>query len=749
MTTTETQIPQGMHKFLERQEWTAPRPIQSKVWAWFANEQKEGRDLIVSAPTAVGKTEAIFFPLLDRIDRSSETQGFEILYICPLTALIDQQSRRLHHLAQIKKIGAFGLHAKTQKGRSAKAVKKGGILITTPESLEGILRKGESQRLLRPLKWIVVDEIHAFFGNTRGVQLISQMARIDSLFDEGARPVRVAASATLSDEAADKAKAFFRPGQPERVDMVRDSHTVNDKATGFEILSFMDEADGPHGTALAQIEKTLIDDVVKPLRTGEAEFRKALMFCNSRRLVERLTVEMRKRVGPEGDKLVFPHHGSLEPAEKKRAEDALRDENGRHLVISTSTLELGIDIGEIDLVLQLDPGPTVASLRQRLGRAGRRHGNIARFCMYVRAANQQQDDSPLARLNFDLFQSLAQLWLVQASAFESPEDGPLNLSTFAQQILSMAFMGTTPEQIERVLIENGPFRTGAKDIYDLVISYLGSNRPHWLLPALDLPDPANAEVEPIYLTERGREFTQTKKFGTSFLTTTTYVVRLGAATLGTIPIGHNLRAGDALLFAGRMLRVRSVRDKPPTLFVEPGDHGRPPPFAGVGMAPSELVVKTMRELYAGRARLPEAHLSETTQSLVEDALGVVRKHGLDKRQFIELGAEAGTVLLPWVGQKAQSTLGLILRAEGIRVIDTSVTLVLPDLTKEAVRKTCERFEARKHPDADSLIRALPTHKFDRYDYLLSQHCQRLNYISAQVDIEGAQRAAGAIARSMD
>lgn len=732
----------GIQKIIERETWTEPRPVQRRVWQWFADPINSGRDLIVCAPTAVGKTEAVFFPLIDRLATSNKTQGYEILYICPLKALIDQQSRRLAPWAETRACGAFGLHGGTKRGTSKSAQKTGGILVTTPESLEGLLHRNQTQTLLGPLRWVVIDELHAFFDSTRGVQIISQLARLEA--ELGTRLIRLGLSATLSEETIGAAKSFLRPAEPDRVDLIVDK-TPALRPTEYEIRTFIEKEQGITQTALQQIARTVDQDVVRPMLSSDRAIvhRKALMFCNSRRLVEAFTQSIRASSEESTLGVVYPHHGSLDKEVRRSAEAALRDSEKPHLVVSTSTLELGIDIGAIDLVVQVDPGPTVASLRQRLGRSGRRHGAISRLLMMLRATNTEINKHPLACLHFDLFQALAQISLVEADAYEAPQTGALHLSTFVQQCLSMARAGVDFDEIRRTLLQDGPFCREAEALYKRVFDYLATeviNRP--LLPLLYVPNEQQDDAEKSYLVPPdGVDFVQKPQFGTSFKTTTTYAVRLGGVTLGNLPVGHNLKPGDPLVFAGQLLRVKSVIERPATLLVEPGDQGRPPPFAGSAVAPSDLVVRTMRGLYAGGIALPQVKLCKCTLKLIDQGRSKFRQLGLQETPVVELEHDAGVALFPWVGQKTQSTLALLLRSQGLPALETHTALSIPGTSPEALRAALERIAAGNHPEPNDLIRALPSHQFDRYDYLLSAYARRQNYISARIDIAGAREAA--------
>lgn len=175
------------------QGWTQLRPIQGKTWDWFGVETSKDRDLIVCAPTATGKTEAVFLPLLSRLG-DWDGQGFDIIYICPLKALIDQQTTRLKPLFKAKDRRVLPWHGEARAGRENAKRSPEGVLVITPESLEGLLRTGMATVMFKGLKAVVIDELHAFFGTPRGVQIIAQLARLDDALEQRVR--RIGLSAT-------------------------------------------------------------------------------------------------------------------------------------------------------------------------------------------------------------------------------------------------------------------------------------------------------------------------------------------------------------------------------------------------------------------------------------------------------------------------------------------------------------------------------------------------------------------------
>ena len=189
--------------------WTALRQIQEEaIRAILAAEQ---RDVIIAAPTAGGKTEAVFLPLLSAVGVDpNKRAGFRVLYIAPLRALIDDQYRRVRELAELVGVEAFRWHSdvtESEKNRAKRAIS--GVLMTTPESLEAmlVLRGAEAVKLFAPLSDVVVDELHSFMPSERGVQLQSLLRRLEVALGQSAR--RIALSATLSDLGL--AAAFLRP----------------------------------------------------------------------------------------------------------------------------------------------------------------------------------------------------------------------------------------------------------------------------------------------------------------------------------------------------------------------------------------------------------------------------------------------------------------------------------------------------------------------------------------------------------
>jgi ATP-dependent Lhr-like helicase len=592
---------------------------------------------------------------------------------------------------------------------------------------------------------VVIDELHAFFGTPRGVQIIAQLARLDAAL--GQKVPRIGLSATLSDDVEAEAKAFLRPADPGRVAIVSDDTPIT--AITFEVRAFIDEAatETEPRSAKTQLLEDLRETIVEPMAGEDGGVRKALVFCNSRAMVEWCATELRSpRQGedaedyPDLKDLVFPHHGSLDRAKRKIAEQALRDPGRATLVVSSPTLELGLDVGDIEHVVQVDPGPSVASLRQRLGRSGRRAGKLSRLTLLVREEPDGEEAHPLARLHVSLVQGLAQLVLVHDRRFEAPTAGALNLSTFVQQTLSMANLGVTLADLQQILLAEGPFIDDARADYHALIDRLARPVEDDLPGFRPLLVPPTEEL-PLYgLTAAARKITDGSRFGAAFDGGKQFTVRAGGEILGQIPGGHNLKAGDPVFFAGRRWAVQTVIDIPPTVLLHPSGGGRPPRFAGSPISPSGLVVETMRALLNGQRALPDIQLNVTARTLWQEAQDAYAAFGLDTEPC--LAWEDDVLILPWTGPRAQATLIAALRHLGLNAGPAHIGIVAIGQTVEAVKAALTKVATWQGlPKSDDLVRGLRSPRFEKFDSELGPYLQRRNYAAARLDIAAAKAAA--------
>src|SRR3989440_536346 len=364
----------GFHPVVQRwfggrfSEATEP---QQRAWPVIQN----GGDVLIAAPTGSGKTFAAFLSAIDGLVR----QGLEgtlkdeiqVLYVSPLKALSNDVQKNLSEpLAAIRdRMRAEGLpdvEVRTllrtgdtpQSERQAMLKRPPHILVTTPESLYLILTSERAREMLRSVRTVIVDEIHAVARDKRGSHLALSLARLDALI--GKRPQRIGLSATQR-PIEEIAQFLVGTGQP--LPTIVDAGHIRTLDLALEIPS-------------SPLEAVMSAEVWEELNTRIAELiaqhRTTLVFVNTRRLCERLAMHLSERLGAEH---VTSHHGSLSREKRFEAEERLKKGELQALV-ATASLELGIDIGSIDLVIQVGSTRSLATLLQRVGRAGHRLGAI-------------------------------------------------------------------------------------------------------------------------------------------------------------------------------------------------------------------------------------------------------------------------------------------------------------------------------------------------------------------------------------
>ncbi|MDG9685957.1 DEAD/DEAH box helicase [Streptomyces sp. DH18] len=381
-----TYVPQGVdlldpvltHHIVNSLGWRGLRPLQEESIVPLT----AGEDAVLLAPTAGGKTEAAAFPLLSRMAKGG-WKGTSVLYVCPLKALLNNLLPRLETYSGWLGRTAALWHGDVTTGRRRRILAdRPDILLTTPESLEAMLVSAhvDHRAFFAGLHSIVVDEVHAFAGDDRGWHLLAVLERLQRVAD---RPLqRIGLSATVGNPD-DLLTWLQGSGHGRRVGSVVAPHLVPAPETdGARTLSgpVVDRTPvpTPAGPPPGDVQLDYVGSVPNAATMIAALHRseKRLVFCESRRMVEELGEQLRAK-----GVTVFLSHASLSVDERRRAEEAFSDARDC-VIVSTSTLELGIDVGDLDRVIQLDAPASVASFLQRIGRTGRRPGT-SRNCLFL------------------------------------------------------------------------------------------------------------------------------------------------------------------------------------------------------------------------------------------------------------------------------------------------------------------------------------------------------------------------------
>jgi ATP-dependent Lhr-like helicase len=462
-------LAQPIQQILWDMRWEALRPIQEKA----IHEILEcDRDLIISARTATGKTEAAFLPILS-ILYEQPRPSIQALYVGPLKALINDQFRRLEDMCQRAEIPVHRWHgdvAATSKRQLLEDPR--GVLLITPESIESLFINHSSalQRLFRNLAFVVLDELHAFVGRERGTHLRSLLFRIRRVTETDFR--LVALSATLGD-GLPAYREWMRPGESERVHQL--DAPGEQKQVLFRIHASLAAArpDGPKKRDEPD-DIGIPDQIVRDIHAAFAG-RKNLLFTNSRQNVECFADALNGRCRETGTPPEFlVHHGSLSKEIREHTEQLMRGERP-YTTLCSSTLELGIDIGHVAAVGQIGSPWSVSSLVQRLGRSGRKEGESQVMRLYIVEKQPDANSDLIERLRPELLRAVALTELMTERWVESPQIDELDLSTLVHQVLSVLAQtgGLRAQSLFQILVTQGAFKELDERLFVGVLRSLG------------------------------------------------------------------------------------------------------------------------------------------------------------------------------------------------------------------------------------------------------------------------------------
>jgi ATP-dependent Lhr-like helicase len=695
------------------------------------------RDVIIAAATASGKTEAAFLPIVSRLAKSGMKpgDGFGALYISPLRALINDQFGRLESLCEELEIPVFKWHGDVSASIKARARKKPeGIVLITPESLEALLMRSgmDGGRLFRSLSHIVIDELHAFMDAPRGKQLQSLLYRVERM--AGRRIPRVGLSATLADNKQ-LAATFLRPLDAKQVTILESKSTGQElklQLRGYLNPAKSDENDKEEqGTGAFN---AVCADLFKTLRGS-----RNLIFAGSRQCVEEVSAkltDMCESTGVPGEFLA--HHGSLARAYREDAESRMKDERLPASIVCTTTLELGIDIGNIESVAQIGPGHTVSGMRQRLGRSGRRAGQAAIFRAYVMEQEFSTDIHPADALRPDTVQAIAMIELMLRKWNESPNIHRYHLTALMHQIMALIcqYGGITAKKAWDSLIESAIFSNIDEHLFIKVLKRMGD-------PEVRLLEQANDGT--LLLGAEGERITSNFDFYAVFETPEEYRVVFRGKEIGRLPMALPYEEGHLLIFGGRYWKVLEVDTSRHEILVDQGKGGKPPKFGGDGGPQSDIVVAEMRRVYEDIA-IPR-YLDKTAIDLLHQARQSLTSYELQQHSVIPYGD--GFILFPWLGSSGQLALQLALISHRLNATSQSITIEISRCNKADLQKALNKIAGGPLIKPESLAMLLPEKAIDKFDRYLDSELQALNFAAARLNTARLQEIAGILLRDLE
>ncbi|GGL33552.1 DEAD/DEAH box helicase [Planomonospora parontospora] len=652
--TIERLHPSLAHHIVNTMGWQSLRPLQSAA----VTPVLDGADTLLLAPTAGGKTEAAVFPVLSAM-AGNGWNGVSVLYVCPLKALLNNLLPRLELYATWvgRRVGLW--HGDVSASRRGEILRDPpDILLTTPESIESMLvsTKVDHRCLFAGLRAVIVDEVHAFAGDDRGWHLLAVLERLTHLID---RPIqRIGLSATVGNPSE---LLSWLQGSSEGV---RTARVVAPAVTTVVEPDIQLDYVGSVSNAAR---------VVAALHQGE----KRLVFADSKRLVEQLGAELRTR-----GVTTFLSHASLSADERKRSERAFAEARDC-VIVATSTLELGIDVGDLDRVIQLNAPGSVASFLQRLGRTGRRPGSN-RNCLFL-------------ALDEDSLLNAAGLLLLWSRGFVEPIKAPPEpRHIMAQQMLALCL------QEHRVGSKlwsewwNGLFGDAARPIVDYLVEEGFLDQDGGMLFIGTLAEKRFGRRNFMDLTA---VFTAAPEF----------TVLSGREELGRTDPGlltEKIEGPRLILLGGRTWKVTWIDWRHRRCFVEPFDGlGGKARWISSGLGGASFALsRSMRDVLLGadppvrithRAATALAAIRENSLDTVHPGGTVIVRDGDDLRWWTWAGYRANRTL--------QSTLGSF--ADQKQQVGDAYLRLRPDVSHEnwkALMRGAQDTLCRPDPDRKAL-----------------------------------------------
>lgn len=528
-----------IRKYIRNKRWESLRPIQAAAITRIISTDN---NYIIASRTASGKTEAAFLPILSKTDFNKP--GVQVLYISPLIALINDQFYRIEDLCKDLEISVTKWHGEAKKSLKTNLLEHpNGIVLITPESIEAMFVTApyDVSALFGNLKYIVIDEIHSFLGVDRGLQLMSLLARIQEINES--KITVIGLSATIGNENYTEAKRLTGD--------ISNTKVLVDKSKKETETVFKYFDSNP-----AELSLDLLKDLYK-----ETCNHKVLIFPNSRGRTEEIAVKLRKISGRvNGHKFYYSHHSSVDKEIRESIEHFAKSNERYNFCIScTSTLELGIDIGTVEKIVQVDSTHSVSSLVQRIGRSGRREGEIS-------IANIYTTDK------WSLLQSLA-CWNLYKNEFIEPvitAEKPFDI--LFHQMLSIV------KQL-----------SGCKRIN--LIDRLNKNSAFESIPEIEISSLIDDSVKSDYLEiidhelilgVEGEKIVNSREFYSVFKTEQNFKVIFSGKTIGEIPFSPQVKIDENLLLAARIWKIIDIDFDGLKIIVISAKDGKKPIFFGSG-----------------------------------------------------------------------------------------------------------------------------------------------------------------------
>ena len=653
-----SRFPDYIREYIYSRSWDSLRQVQIEAARCIFETRNH---LLLTTSTASGKTEAAFFPILSEFSEDMP-QSIGVLYVAPLKSLINDQFSRMEDVLRESGVAVTHWHGDVAASHKKKLLEHPrGILQITPESLESMLinRSNDISRLFSDLRYVVLDEMHTLTGTDRGNQILCQLSRLSHRI--GHVPRRIGLSATIGDPqtAADWLSAGTDipceiPHFPEeRIRWRLGMEHFYIQNTKLEQATDRPSADAPteDGRDTSDLP-ALAEQRVPPRAAIDAGYeymydcvrdKKSLVFSNSREETEYVTATLRQIAKNRGEPDIFLiHHGNLSASIREEAELKMKDEEIHAVTCATVTMELGIDIGRLERILQNDSPNSVSSFLQRLGRSGRR-GQPPEMMMVFREEDPLPN-TPLPQLiPWGLLRAIAIVQrYIEERFIEPPTTRKYPFSLLFHQTLStLAASGElTPRILADRVLNLPPFSHISKEDYrTLIVSMIQNDY-------LEM-----TEEKGLIVGLAGERLLKSFKFYAVFKDSEDYTVRCGSDEIGTITTPPPV--GDRFALAGRVWEVEELDIARKLIYVKavqgkmevswPGDYGEI----------HTKILERMKRVLQEDVTYP--YLKPNAAHRLEVARHLARNTGMLEQPLVHLGGYS-YCLFPWLGTRSFRTL---------------------------------------------------------------------------------------------
>lgn len=719
--------------FIYRSNWESLRAIQVAAADAVFNTDE---NVLLSASTASGKTEAAFFPILTLFSEDMP-RSVGAIYIGPLKALINDQFMRLNELCAEGDIPVWHWHGDVAQSHKAKMLKNpSGILQITPESLEALLIRKHSaiSRLFCDLRFVVIDEVHSLMRGDRGGQTLCLIERLSKM--AGVNPRRIGLSATIGDLEA--TGQFLAAGTGRGTVIPR----IEAKGAKWRLSMEHFFVSGPQSAEDKEPEGALpvlenpTDTAPERADPGmgyifeHTRGKKCLVFVNSREDCEAVTTTLRQycEANHEPDRFLI-HHGNLSASFRETAEAEMKDEDSCKTTVTTATLELGIDIGRLERAFQIDAPFTVSSFLQRMGRTGRRDMPPEMWFVIREDAPEPRAMLP-ETVPWALIQGIALIQLyLEERWVEPPKFDRLPYSLLYHQTMStLASCGELyPGELASKVLTLKYFHRISQDDYRKLLRHLIEN-----------DHIQKTENGGLIVGLAGERIVNSFKFYAVFQESEEYTVRWGSQELGTVV--KPPPPGEKIAIAGHVWIVEEVDHKRRLVYCEEVK-GKVPAY--FGECPGDIntkILERMKGVLAEEKQYP--YLMKNAVARLEQARHTAANSGMLDEPLINIGGDMWC-LFPWLGSYAFLALERFIKIKcapklGIKGVDSS----RPYFMQFKMKASREEFfavlreTAQEEFDPMELVYPDEIPVFEKYDEFIPAELVRKGFAYGILDIEG-------------